>query len=88
MKSINRIEENWTPKWELGLQDEFTFGLTLEVSDEPALPRERATAWSTASREVLNRQSPRDEQISDHGSSLREVVSFLENLGAEISGDE
>ncbi|MBD5780603.1 hypothetical protein IEN85_13965 [Pelagicoccus sp. NFK12] len=89
MNSINRLEETWTPKWDLGLQDEF--GFTLEESVEVASKHltERPNAWAMASREVLNRQSPSEGVATNAGTTNREqLVRFLEALSVEISGNE
>ena len=88
MKSINRLEENWTPSWNLGLQDEFGFNLEVETVEEPKLKKARPGAWSMASREVLNRQNPTSPRKDAADSSLGEVVSFLENLSMELANDE
>lgn len=88
MKSTNRLEDNWSPKWELGLQDEFGFSLEVEAVEQPKLPAERPNAWSMAAREVLNRQSAGSGRSARDGSSLSEVVTFLEKLSVEIASDE
>lgn len=80
MNSINRLEETWTPQWDLGLQDEFGFSDSENLIEETVLVGERPNPWSMASREVLNRQAPAD--------GVGQVISFLEALSLEIASDE
>lgn len=87
MKSINRLEDSWTPSWDLGLQDEFGFCLEVEAAEEPRLSEKRSNAWAMASREVLNRQSSSANRLSNWDASKQELVSFLENLSVELAND-
>lgn len=88
MNSINRLEETWTPSWDLGLQDEFGFLVGEEKSNPLALP-ERPRSWAMAYREVSNRQAPVEGRVArENASPYAEVISFLEALAAEISIDE
>ncbi len=89
MNSINRLEETWTPQWDLGLQEEFGFSQIDESPCEPVLATERPNAWAMASREVLNRQSPLEVRIeSPESSRVDELVSFFQALSVEVANDE
>lgn len=88
MNSINRLEETWTPKWDLGLQDEFGFSLEESVEVAAAQLTERPNAWEMASREVLNRQSPAECPVATAASNREDLVRFLEALSVEIASDE
>lgn len=89
MNSINRLEETWTPQWDLGLQEEFGFSQIEESPSEPALVTDRPTAWAMASREVLNRQTPSEVRIeSAESSRVDELVSFFQALSVEVANDE
>ncbi|MBK1878137.1 hypothetical protein [Pelagicoccus mobilis] len=88
MNTINRLEENWTPSWELGLQDEFGFSLEVETLEEPKLKQDRPNPWSMAKREVLNRQIAPELSLAEDTGKVGELISFLENLSMEIANDE
>ncbi|EDY81451.1 hypothetical protein VDG1235_1069 [Verrucomicrobiia bacterium DG1235] len=88
MNSINRLEDTWTPQWDLGLQDEFGFSEIEELSGDTELVTERPNPWKMATREVLNRQSSVDRRIASETSSLGDVISFFENLSLEVASDE
>ncbi len=88
MNSINRLEETWTPQWDLGLQDEFGFSFSAEETEPVKLASERPNAWAMASREVLNRQSPVECRIDSDASSVGDVIRFLEALSVEVASDE
>lgn len=89
MNSINRLEETWTPQWDLGLQEEFGFSTVEEKAAEPALSVERPTAWAMATREVMNRQSPVQIGVASCTSTrVDELVRFLDALCVEVANDE
>lgn len=83
MNTINRLEETWSPSWDLGLQQEFGFGSDAALA-EPSLKTERPSPWAMASREVLNRQVSTSARSSQRGK----FVNFLEALSMEIANDE
>ncbi len=88
MNSINRLEETWTPQWDLGLQDEFGFSFEEKKSEAAELLSERPNAWAMASREVLNRQSPVEPRVGSDAASRGALIRFFEALSVEISGNE
>ncbi|MDQ8180507.1 hypothetical protein [Pelagicoccus sp. SDUM812005] len=88
MNSINRLEETWTPKWDLGLQDEFGFSLEESVDEAAKLLTDRPNAWAMASREVLNRQSPVELDVETASAKRADLVRFLEALSVEIASNE
>lgn len=82
MNAINRLEENWTPSWDLGLQNEFCFMDETEKEEAVELPPARS-GWEMASREVFNRQGRSDRRLDMGASSIGDLVTFFESLNAE-----
>lgn len=87
MNSINRLEETWTPKWDLGMQDEFGFSVEESAEDAAAFLTERPKAWAEA-RGAARGGEDRPGGLSDDAEKRKKLVRFLEALSAEISGDE
>ena len=78
MNQINRLEEKWFPKWDLGLQEVFGFASESDATpDEPS--EEGSSGWTLASKEVLNRQVSMDRRVATHGSSIADLIAYFEN---------
>lgn len=90
MNAINRLEETWTPSWDLGLQAEFGFfsDVKEEKQETPLTTGTRPNAWAMAGKEVLNRQTSPAQSLEGESSNLAEVIKFLETLSEMVVGDE
>lgn len=88
MNLINRLEECWTPSWDLGLQDEFGFAQEEDLVVEAAVLNERPNAWKMASKETINRVASEEGPTVEGNLSKDDLIRFLENLSAELSNDE
>lgn len=85
MNQINRLEETWTPKWDLGLQDEF--GFIDETANEKRVGASKR-GWSWATSEVLNRQNTIDRRIGSGASSIGALIAYFETtFEAENASD-
>ena len=80
MKSRNRLTNQWTPAWELGLQDEFCFSLDLCTEQIESAEEKRSDALSAFPNGRIDRETePRSE-------SKAELLYFLEALKVELVG--
>ena len=78
MKAINRLESEWTPSWDLGLQDEFGFVAEAQIQAAPAQKVTRG--WSVATKAVLNRQAMMDRRLGQEPSSVGALIAYFEAL--------
>lgn len=90
MNAINRLEETWTPNWDLGLQSEFGFLSETEVNNQesPLASGTRPNPWALAGKEVLNRQASPEQGLTEDSSHLVQVIKFLESLSEMVADDE
>lgn len=79
MNQTNRLENAWTPAWDLGLQDEFDFGPRPQLRESA---REGRRGWSAATAEVLNRPAGFDRRLGLDGSSVGSIIAYFESLGS------
>lgn len=87
MNQINRLEETWTPEWDLGLQDEF--GFLTEAPAQAEAKVERSSGWGLATKEVFNRQNTLNRRIDSGASSVGELIAYFESLyTTEDTNDE
>ena len=83
MNQINRLEETWSPAWDLSLQEEFGFCASAEASKtevRAAAPSAPSLSWSLTTREVLNRQAALERRIAAEASTYEDFVAYFENL--------
>ncbi|MDQ8201934.1 hypothetical protein [Pelagicoccus sp. SDUM812003] len=86
MNQINRLEETWSPNWDLGTQDEFNFFAESESTQKE--PEARRTGWSLASKELLNRQGRIDARLDAGAASLGDLIKVFETLYVDGGNDE
>ncbi len=78
MKLSNRLERAWTPSWDLGLQDEFSFGS--EAPERRAEPGARRACWGAATAAV-DRGALMDRRLGRDASSVGAIIAYFETLG-------
>ena len=86
MNQINRLENAWTPEWDLGLQEEFGF-----LSQAPAQEVEEVEhggRWALATKEVFNRQNTLNRRVACDTSSVGDLISYFESLYKPEEGAE
>lgn len=80
MNQINRLEETWTPEWDLSLQDSFGF------MDAPVTQAKKASS-SLVTTEVFNRQVMGSSRIDSGPNSIGALISYFE-MQYTKEGDE
>lgn len=85
MNQTNRLENAWTPEWDLGLQDEFDFGQRAQPCASPSGARR---GWSAATAEVLNRPLGFNRRLGLDGSSVGSIIAYFESLGSSEEADQ
>lgn len=85
MNSINRLETAWSPKWDLGVQDEFGF-FSDEAPEAEALElsSDRPRGWAGAG-EAFQASGASGRRLDQGASRLGDLIAFFESL-AEKGG--
>ncbi len=83
MNFNNRLEDTWTPSWDLGLQDEFSFFSENSSEDGPAPAPSVGAARSVAAGQAVLEQETYSRRLDVGAASVGELISYFESLYSE-----